>query len=172
MKKNGDANNNPILIIVLPIIFILSGCMCLLLTLKSFDALVLLIGCILLLAGIALFIFGIKRSKMLKAYKSILNNPNSHITEATFIKATISSFTSKTVGVNGRSLPTSINVYKKIKYSYTDENGVQQIGKSVLSYTSNQVKFLQNKGKFRIKCCGKISVIIEEIPEQNANFNL
>ena len=70
------------------------------------------------------------------------------------------------------NVPTSLNVYKKIIYTYTDENKIQQTCKSVLSYTSNQVQHLQNKGTFKIKCKGNLSAIIEELPAQNKNFNI
>ncbi|MBQ8615368.1 MAG: hypothetical protein IJ415_02260 [Clostridia bacterium] len=172
MKKNGDANNNPVLVIVLGLIFAIGGIACLAMLTKGFSGMLLTIGLILTPIGILFIVYGIMRAKKVKAYKTLLNNPNAHITEARFVKATMSSYTSKSFGVGGISVPTSVNVYKKIHYSYTDENGMAQTGKSVLSYTPNQVEYLQNKGMFKIKCKGKLSAIVEEIPAQNANFNI
>ena len=172
MKKNGDANNNPVLIIVLGLLFLVGGVVSLIILCKGFNGLLLTVGLILTPVGILFIVFGIMRAKKLKAYKELLNNPNAHITDARFLKATFASYTSKSFGVGGISVPTSVNVYKKITYSYTDDNGMVQTGKSVLSYTPNQVEYLQNKGMFKIKCKGKVSAIIEEIPAQNKNFNI
>ena len=172
MKKNGDANNNPALIIALGLLFAIGGIGCLALLTKGYSVVLLSVGVILTPIGILLFVFGILRAKKLKEYKNLLNDPNAHATDAKFIKAKMSSYTTKSVGVNGINVPTSVNVYNKIYYSYTDENGVAQTVKSTLSYTRNQVEYLQNKGEFKIKCKGNVSAIIEELPEQNKNFNI
>lgn len=172
MKKNGDANNNPVLIIVLSIIFMFGGVASLLLTIKDFSGWLLAIGLILTPVGILLLVFGILRAKMMKKYKELLNDPKAYITDARFVKATFAGYSSKSAGAGRISVVTSVNIYKKIRYSYTDENGMVQTGKSVLSYTPNQVKYLSNKGIFKIKCKGNISAIIEEIPVQNKDFNI
>lgn len=172
MKKNGDANNNPTLILIIAVIFALGGLILIGVNFSQFQAVVLIIGIVLLAAGVCLFVYGIKRSKAMKAYSELLNDPNAFKTTATFVKAVFSSYSSKSVGVNGFNLPTSVNIYKKVCYSYVDENGERHDAKSVLSYTSNQVEFLKQKGTFNIKCKGNVSAIIEEIPVQNGAFNL
>lgn len=172
MKKNGDANNNPTLIIVLAVIFILGGLGSCVAVIGNFQAFLLVLGLILLAVGILFMVYGIKRKKTLKAYSELLNDPNAFMTTATFVKAKFASYSSTSVGVGGISLPTSVNVYKKIVYTYVDETGTTQNATSSLSYTPNQVDYLKEKGTFKIKCKGKVSVIIEEIPTQNKNFNL
>ena len=172
MKKNGDANNNPIVMIVLGAIFSVAGIVCLIMLAKEFNPLFALVGAVLAVCGVAFLVFGILRGKTLKAYKNLLNDPNALVTDAQFIKATVSSYKSRSIGVGGIDVPTSINIYKKITYSYVDEKGVKQTVKSVLSYTPNQADFLQNKGTFKIKCKGDFSAIIEELPEQNKRFNV
>lgn len=172
MKKNGDANNNPVLIIVLSVLFTIGGVACLASLVNSFDGMLLTIGLILTIVGILLLVFGILRAKKIKAYKVLLNNPNAFITEAKFVKAKFASYTTKSVGAGNINIPTTVNMYKKIIYSYTDEKGMAQTGKSTLSYTPNQVEYLERKGMFRIKCQGNLSCIIEEIPAQNKNFNI
>lgn len=172
MKKNGDANNNPVLIIVFSLIFVIGGIACLAMLTKEFDGLLLAVGLILTPIGICLLVFGVMRTKKLKAYKRLLNNPNAYITEGKFLKAKFAGYSQKSVGLNGMNIPTSINVYKKVIYTYTDEKGLVQTGKSILSYTPNQVEYLQNKGTFKVKCEGNVSCIIEEIPTQNKDFNI
>lgn len=172
MKKNGDANNNPKLIIVLGLIFAIGGIGCLLILSRGFSGLLLAVGLLLVSFGSLLFVFGILRAKKIKAYKNLLNNPNAFMTEAKFIKATFAGFSSESAGVGRLQVTTSVNVYKKITYSYIDENQVEQTGKSILSYTPNQVEYLQQKGSFKIKCKGNLSCIIEELPAQNKNFNI
>lgn len=172
MKNNGDANNNPVAMIVLGALFTIGGIVCLIMLTSAFNPLLALVGVILPICGLIFLVFGILRAKTLKKYKELYNDPNAYVTDAKFIKATVSSYKSRSVEVGGIDVPTSINIYKKITYSYVDENGVAQTVKSAWSYTPNQADFLQNKGTFKIKCKGSLSAIIEEVPEQNKRFNV
>ena len=95
-------------------------------------------------------VFGILRALSIKKYKALYNDPNAHVTNAKFVKAKMSSYSSKSVGVGPVNVPTSINVYKKIIYTYTDETGVEHTATSTMSYTPNQVKHLEGWGTFKI----------------------
>lgn len=49
----------------------------------------------------------------------------------------------------------------KVRYMYEDEDGNMHEGKSLKSYSSTRLKYLQNKGSFEIKYIGKYSVVVE-----------
>ena len=173
--KNKDANNKPILILVLSAIFILGGFAGLIAALKNdFEnkTLLIVVTIILIVVGILFLVYGILRQIALSKNNKLLKDPNAYETTATFVSSKLSSYSSSSVGVGGINLPTSMNVYKKIIYSYTDEQGVQHTVKSTTSYFPNQVEFLKQKGTFKIKCKGKLSVITEEVPETNSRYNL
>ena len=107
-----------------------------------------------------------------KKYKALIQDPHAYTTNAQFIKATVSGYTRRSVGVGNVDITTSMNVYKKVHYSYVDEAGVTQTVKSVWSFTPNQVEYLKDKRFFKIKCKGNFSAIVEEVPEQNKHFNV
>ena len=173
MKKNGDANNNPTLMFIISIIFIAGGIGAIVANLiGATETLFLIVGIVLLLAGCAIFVYAILRTRVLKAYKKLLEDEFALVTDATFIGSKLSGYTSKSVGVNGFNVPTRVNVYKKIIYEYTDEFGIKRTVKSTLSYVSKQIEYLQQKHTFKIKCRGPISAIIEEVPEIDSRYNL
>ena len=118
MKKSSDANNTPGLILFLGVLFILGGgAACVFGFLKSIKVLG-IVGLVLFAVGVLVFVFGILRALSIKKYKALYNDPNAHVTNAKFVKAKMSSYSSKSVGVGPVSVPTSINVYKKIIYTY------------------------------------------------------
>lgn len=172
MNKSSDANNKPALILFLGILFLLGGGACAVFGfLKSINVLG-IAGLVLLAVGALVFVFGIIRAIKIKKYKALYNDPNARVTDAKFVKAKMSSYSTKSIGVGMIDVPTSINVYKKIIYTYTDENGVEHTVTSLMSYTPNQVRHLESLGTFKIKCAGKDSAIIEDIPDENKHFNL
>ena len=167
--KNGDAHNNPALIFVLSAILLILGCaVTVLYVVFVLPIIVLVVGLVFVAAGIWLVIFGALRLKKIKAYKSVLENPNAFVTTATFVSARVSSYSSVRVG----HIPVKANVYKKITYDYQDEMGITHRVKSTLSYVPNQIAYLREKGTFAIKCKGNVSVIIEELPKMNDMYNL
>lgn len=173
MKGNGDSNNNPLLMFIFGAIFTLAGLIILPLSIiKSMEVWVTIIAGVLLVAGIIILVAAVLRTIVIKAYNQVLNDQNAFITQAEFVSAKFSNYTSTTVGVGNVEIPTKLNVYKKIIYTYTDEHGEQRTVKSILSYTPNQVEYLQNKGTFKIKCQGNISAIIEELPAMNSRYNV
>ena len=164
--KNNDANNKPWLILLIAIVFVLGGGAAILFT--PWLEMGSIIGLILCPVGILLFVFGLLRAIQISKVRNLMYDASAIETTANFVKSKVSSYTS--TSING--VPTSMNVYRKIIYTYIDENGVSHTVKSTLSYFGNQVDYLKNLGAFRIKCKGKVSVIIEPLPDTNSNYNL
>ena len=67
--------------------------------------------------------------------------------------------------MNRIPLSFSATIFKKIIYKYIDQNGVEHIAKSAISYTPNQVEYLKDLNEFKIKCDRKVSIITELIPQ-------
>ena len=162
--KNGDANNNPKLIIAIAVVFILGGAVGSVALLKNPEWW-LALTITLFILGIIFLVFGIKRSKLLKSLEVLKADPLAFETTAKFVNAKLSSYASKSSSVNGVPLSFNANVYKKIIYTYHDKNGVEHTAKSHLSYTQNQVDYLKDKRTYKIKCDGALSIIVEEIPD-------
>ncbi len=170
--NNGDSNNNPAFILVISVILLLGGSFSLVITfVKEFNLLVLMVGCVLAVCGACLVVFGIVRIFQISAYKKVMDNVHAHVTNARFESANFSSYSASSYGRYRRRKLAHLSVYSKIKYSYFDENGVFRKVNSTLSYSHNQVEYLQQKGNFKIKCNGKTSVIIEPIPEHQDIYN-
>ncbi len=172
---NKDINNKPFLILLIAAVFLICGIGGLVLGLRytiENRRLMLIITILFAAIGVYLFIFGLMRLFTLSAHKKLSDDPNAYQTDATFVSSKFLSYNVNSVGALNVEVPVSANVYKQIVYSYTDEHGNQHTAKSVLSYSLNQVKYLQQKGTFKIKCKGKASVIIEEFPSEEQIFNL
>lgn len=173
--KNHDINNKPAFIFVLAAIFFSGGLAGLIIFWNEefeYKIWVMIALAVLMVAGVIFVVYGSLRLVKLTKSKRLKNDPNAFVTDATFIKANFSSYSSSSIGVGGIAIPTSLNVYKKITYEYVDEMGEKHVVKSNLSYFPKQIEYLQRKGTFKIKCCGKYSEIIEELPEVNSTFNL
>lgn len=181
MKYNynkGDANNDPVSMIVLGAIFVgitgytyFSG--------QYNDSTATKIGVVVFgVVGICMVVYGIYRAIVLSLLKKLQNDENAYTTVAKFTGTkVVSSTTNRTnAGFGNQQLTTAFNarIYQKVLYTYSDENGVERKGKSLLSYYPNQVKYLEEKRTFNIKCKGNLSLITEEVPtEQNLiNINL
>lgn len=173
--KNKDANNRPWLMFLFAVIFIgggLAGFITILNSKSKDRVMFLVITSILIVLGCVIFVYAILRTIKLKRAKTMLNDSSVFVTDATFVKAKFSSFSSSSVGIGNVTVPTHINVYKKVFYQYIDENGVTRTGKSTKSYVPSQVEYLKNLHTFKIKCKGSKSEIIEEIPEINSRINI
>ena len=171
--RNKDTNNNPFLVFMIGILFAgIGGVVIWLNIAKKMMIPVLLIGGLMAFCGTVFIIFAIKRSFEIGAYKRVLKDVHAHVTEAKFLSAKTTGATSTRVGGNMARHTVSKSVFKTVYYSYFDENGHFHEVKSALSYVPKQVNYLQQKGTFKIKCRGKVSVIIEELPKTNEKFNL
>ncbi len=173
--KNKDINNKPALILVFAAIFLIGGIAGLIAAIgsKSEDkTLFLVITILLIVIGVVFVVYGSIRAKKITDRKKLLNDPNAFVTEATFIGAKMSSYSSSMTTVAGIPVSGHMSVYKKVIYEYVDENGVKRTAKSNLSYFPKQIEYLKNLNKFKIKCKGNISEIIEEVPEVNSKINL
>ena len=170
-----DANNNPILIGILGAVLVAFGGVAFFAGIASKDdsaTMLMLIGALFLAIGAIMFVFAFIRGKAIKAYKDLLNNPSAYQTKATYIKKRLCSTNSTSVGVGRVDIPTSIHVFYKVYYSYTDEFGMNHDVKSTMSYTREQAEHLESLGTFAIKCKGEISAIVEELPSTKNLFNI
>lgn len=81
---------------------------------------------------------------------------------------------STTQSING--VPTRLNVKYKIRFSYTDENGVERRKTSSEEYTFNEVAYLKQKQEFDILSHKNRAIIVEnlvDIKSQNdANIDI
>ena len=168
-----DANNNPLLMFIISIIFIIGGGMGLFVFIvngiTAGAALFVAVSAMLTGIGILLFGFSIYRTILISQYKKLINDVSAHITQATYIGKKVSGGSVTDAG----GIPVSAHVFYTLEYTYMDEHGHSRRVKSVMSYTREQANFLEEKGKFMIKCKGSISVILEEdLPKTNDLYNL
>ena len=175
--RNNDTNNKPLAIFVCSALFIFAGIGAIILNfVKNFEGLasvVIFAFCAVFeIVGIIMLVYGIIRTKAIKAMNKVLNDESAYTTTAKFIGSKISGYSKTDVKVANVEIPTSINVFHKIIYSYVDENGVERTVRSVLTYFPQQAKYLKEKGEFAIKCKGKVSAIIEELPEVSGRYNI
>lgn len=173
--KNKDINNKPALIFLFAVLFLGGGLAGIIgFWNKDVEDKTFLLGvcAVFVVVGLYLTIYGIIRAVKLSTVKKLKDDPTAFVTDATFIKANFSSYSSSSISSGSVTVPTSINVFMKITYEYVDEMGEKHVVKSTSSYYPKQIEYLQQKGTFKIKCRGKYSEIIEEIPEVNSKFNI
>lgn len=168
-----DINNRPVALYILMSFFMAIGVV---FTVMYFTAdknmIFLIVAGVFYLIGFAILPYAIHRQKKMKEYRSILKDETAFITTARFVDSRFSSFQRKTfVGIK-HNYTIGFTVFRRIVYSYVDENGVEHTGKSQITYVKNQVEYLKDKGEFAIKCKGDKSVIIEPVPENTKNFNM
>ena len=111
--------------------------------------------------GILFVILALINFKGIREYKKLLADPSMYQTKATYIKKRIYG-----------SSTTSGDVFYRVYYSYRDEIGVEHTVQSVMSYTKEQAEHLESIRTFTIRCKGKLSAIIEEIPQARDLFNI
>ena len=140
-------------------------------TSKDKEIIFIVVCAFLTLVGLAIFIYSIINLIKVNKCLKLMKNPLAYETTATFIKIKDAGSTTTSVGVNGVEVPTSINVYKKVVYEYTDQLGTNHTVTSTLKYVRIQAEHLQKLGKFKIKCNGALSVITEELPQPKSNYN-
>ena len=118
----------------------------------------LFIGGLFVVCGVVEFCYSIYEFFNFIKANRLFNDPNAYITNAKFIDLKNAGKTS--VGArNSRELC----CYYKIKYEYTDENGVLRRAVSLDTYLSDQANKFLKMGTFSVKCKGKNSVIIENL---------
>ena len=176
-----DATNNPILLGFLGALFAIMGGIALFIGLTQevtgedggdSSMMVVLIGALFFAVGVGFICFAFIRAKTIKEYNALLEDLGAYNTKANFIKKRIYSSSSTSVGVGRIDIPTSVHVFYKVYYSYRDEVGVNHEVKSTMTYTREQAEYLESLGTFAIKCKGKQSVIIEEMPQTRDLFNI
>lgn len=169
--KNKDVNNQPVFLFILSVFFLGVGLAGLIFSWNADienKTLILVAFAIFAVVGLYLLVYGIIRAVKIGTVKRLINNPYAFVTDATFVKANISSYSSTHIN----HIPTSANVHMKITYEYVDEMGEKHVVKSISSYYPKQVEYLRQKGTFKIKCDGKYSDIIEKLPEANSRYNI
>ncbi len=173
MKKNGDANNNPIFMFIIAVVFIGGGLLAMIVkTEEAKPVWLTIVGVVLLVAGVAIFAWAIYRAIVISKYNKLLKDTTAYMTEATFAGSKFAGGSMTSVGAGGIAVPVKASVYKKVKYTYKDETGAMHTATSINSFTPNQVSFLEQKGTFKIKCKGSVSAIVEEVPNMNAMYNI
>ncbi len=172
MRRNDDIFNKPgSLYAISGILFALALVFVVLFFTNDKNMAFLIVAGLFALVGFIFLPIAIVKWKQMKRYKELIKDESAYITKARFVRSKITNYQSRSAGVGKINIPISADVYRKIIYTYYDENGVQHTVKSQLSYFKNQVEYLKNKEEFMIKCRGKVSAIIEPVPENNKDFN-
>ena len=168
-----DMNNKPAALYFLMSLFMAVGVVFTIMYFTSNQNMIfLIVAGVFYVIGFAILPYAIHRHKKMKEYRSLLKDETAFITTARFVDSKFSSIQRKTfIGIKN-SYTIGFTVFRRIVYSYIDENGVQRTGKSQITYVKNQVEYLRDKGEFAIKCKGDKSVIVEPVPENTKNFNL
>ncbi|MBE5758361.1 MAG: hypothetical protein E7345_05530 [Clostridiales bacterium] len=104
--------------------------------------------------------------------KKLLNSKTAVKNKARYIGCKYSNSTSQ--NING--VPTRLNVKYKVKFAFTDENGIERTITSAEEYTFKEVAYLKYKQDFEILSHKKRAIIVEdltniEIPN-NVNNNI
>ena len=168
-----DANNNPLLIFAISFIFMAGGGVGLYaFTINGITASIAMpftISAFLAGVGLLLFGFGVYRTFLISKYNKLKNDVSAHVAQAKYIGKKVSGGSSS--DVNGNIV--SEHIFYTLEYEYTDERGMLRKTKSIMSYTREQAEYLEEKGKFMVKCKGSISYILEEgLPKTDESYNI
>ena len=165
-KPTINVNDKPWLIfLVATIFFWIGGLFCWIIIDRGnilYSLAPLAISAILTAVGGIFYVFWAYRTILIYLHNRLLFNPDSFETTATYSSSKVSGYTS----VNGNSA-----VFETMSYEYTDEKGIIRVVKSIMSLTPEQVDYLKQKQTFRIRCKGRISAIIEDIPGREIYYN-
>lgn len=165
-KPTTNVNDKPwIIFLIATIFFWIGGLFCWIVIERGYilyNIMPLAISSILTVVGGILYVFWAHRIILIYLHNRLLFNPDSFETTATYSSSKISGYTS----VNGNAA-----VFETMTYEYTDEKGVIRVVKSIMSLTPEQVDYLKQKETFKIRCKGKISAIIEDIPGRDIYYN-
>lgn len=124
-------------------------------------------GIIMLIVAIVSTIMGMIKNAR---YKMLKRDPNAYTTTAIFKDAKYKS-TSRVI-VNDRYIEAETDYYTVV-YDYTDETGFRHENAESDAYlVPKQLEYLKAKGSFQIKCKGPLSVIVDELPLPNEDFNI
>lgn len=91
--------------------------------------------------------------------KKLLNNKTATKNKARYIGCKYSNSTSQ--NING--VPTRLNVKYKVKFAFTDENGIERTITSAEEYTFKEVAYLKYKQEFEILSHRKRAIIVEDL---------
>ena len=165
-KPATNANDKPALLFLFASAFFWFGILFIWVLINEGDILYNLIpfaiSAIITLAGFFFYLVWIYRTILISLHNKLLFNPDSFTTTARFISTIESSHTA----VNDR-----VTIFETVTYEYDDENGVHREVKSILSLLPEQAEYLKQKQTFKIRCKGKISAIIEDIPGRDIYYN-
>lgn len=165
-KPVPNANDKPWIIFACATIFFwLGGLFCYVIINQGdilYNLLPLAISAILTVVGALFYVTWIYRTILISLHNRLLFNPDAFETTATFIAVKNNGYTA----VNGH-----VTYFETVIYDYEDENGVHRVVKSILSLLPEQADYLKEKGTFKIRCKGKISAIIEDIPGRDIYYN-
>lgn len=91
--------------------------------------------------------------------KKLLNSKTSVKNKARYIGCKYSNSTSQKI--NG--VPTRLNVKYKVKFAFTDGNGIERTATSAEEYTFKEVAYLKHKQEFEILLHKKRAIIVEDL---------
>lgn len=91
--------------------------------------------------------------------KKLRKSKNAIKNKARYLGCKYSSSTSQSI--NG--LPTRLNVKYKVKFAFTDENGIERIATSTEVFTFKEVAYLKYKQEFEILSHKKRAIIVEDL---------
>ncbi len=91
--------------------------------------------------------------------KKLLNSKLAIKNKARYVGCRYSNSTSQ--NING--VPTRLNVKYKVKFAFTDENGIERIKTSAEEYTFKEVAYLKYKQEFEILSHRKRAIIVEDL---------
>ena len=165
-KPAPNANDKPWLIFLFASVFFWIGGLFFWIIIKTgnifYNLMPLAISVILTAVGALLYVIWIYRTILISLHNRLLFNPDAFETTATFIAVKNNGYTA----VNSH-----VTYFETVIYDYEDENGVHRVVKSILSLLPEQADYLKQKGTFKIRCKGKISAIIEDIPGRDIYYN-
>ena len=112
-----------------------------------------------------MFPYAIRHAQADKIYKRLCSDPMAYTTDATYFEDTQLEEMAKKLS----SLASMIQD-TPLLYKYKDEMGVQRIAQTSDTYTKKEHEYFKNKGTFKIRCQGKYSVIISDMPIDDCDF--
>lgn len=91
--------------------------------------------------------------------KKLLNNKSALKNKAKYISCRYSNSTLQNI----KGVPTRLKIKYKVKFPFTDENGIERIKTSTEEYTFKEVAYLKYKQEFEILSHKKRAVIVEDL---------
>ena len=165
MKIGVNVHDHPVAFTVLSLILCVGGIFAIFYMFTPegiFDFRVFLIAMVLITFGFLCLFMNFRRLVALAIHERLLYDLTAYETKAKLIHSSVTYTITNPEGIT----------FEAITYAYRDENGIYREVVSIKGIDYGSIQYLRQKEDgFKIRCKGKYSAIIEEIPGKIMYFN-